>query len=342
MIFWILAAVVLTLAALISCFPLIRTRSGWTPIAIVLVFLVPASVLMVYPYIGTPEALNPAAVITPAAPHAGQNIDIDALVANLRNRLTESPEHLDGWLLLSKTLKTMQRYPQALEAAETAYRIAPENPMVLVELVEARIFVSGQGQFDDEMITLLKDAIRLDPGQQKGLWMLGVASAQSQDDAAAIEYWQQLLQLLDPDGTVAASVQEQITEAQQRLGLDSSPSAGQEGIKLHLSAGDELNANVPPGAVLFIIIRSVGPVAGPPLGVRRIDHPVLPLEVTINDQDSMMEARKISSVSELRIQARLSLSGGANAQSGDWQSAPITVPLNTTTTVQLSLDQQVD
>ena len=60
---------------------------------------------------------------------------------------------------------------------------------------------------------------------------------------------------------------------------------------------------------------------GPPLGVRRIIDPVLPLEITISDQDSMLEERQISSESEVQLQARISLTGSPAAGSGDWQSA---------------------
>jgi len=352
MIFWILAAVALTIAAFISCLPLFRPKTGWTPIALALVFLLPSSALMLYPYIGTPAALDQVSVATQVT-HENESSDMDAMVASLRAKLTESPEHLDGWILLSKTLKTMQRYPEALEALETARRIAPEDPFVAVELIEARIYISGQGRIDNEMVAGLEEAVARDPGQQKGLWLLGVASSQSGDDAKAIEYWQMLLQQLEPGGTATASVQEQIAQAQQRLGIDPDvhtdreglqPDVGtdQEGIKLQLSASDELVANMPSSAVLFIIIRSSGPVAGPPLGVRRIGNPILPLELTISDQDSMMAERKISSESELRLLARLSLSGAPNAQSGDWQSVPVTVSLETTETVQLVLDQRVD
>jgi len=374
MIFWILAAVALAVAAFITFLPLFRPKSGWTPIALALVFLLPASALMFYPYVGTPAALDQAPTATQAA-HTNESAEMDDMVANLRDRLTESPEHLDGWMLLSKTLKTVQRYPEALEALETAHRIAPENPYVAVELIEARIFTSGKGEIDSEMVAVLEEAVARDPDQQKGLWLLGIAASQSGDDAKAIEYWQTLLQQMEPGRTAGGSVQQQIAQAQMRLGIDPGAStdregiipdvsadqagikpnasadreeiepdasAAPEGIRLHLSAGDELKANMPSSAVLFVIIRSGGPVAGPPLGVRRISNPALPLELTISDQDSMMAERKISSVSELRLQARLSLSGAPNARSGDWQSAPMTVPLKTTQTVQLVMDQRVD
>jgi len=70
--------------------------------------------------------------------------------------------------------------------------------------------------------------------------------------------------------------------------------------------------------------------------------PILPLDITISDQDSMLAERKISLESEVRLQARISLSGTPAAASGDWQSAAVTVPLSATDTVELIVDQQVE
>jgi cytochrome c-type biogenesis protein CcmH len=341
MIFWILAAVVLAIAAFVTCIPLFRPKTGWTPIALALVFLLPTSAIMLYPYIGTPAALDQEPVSTHTA-NTNENTDIEAMVAKLRARLTESPEHLDGWILLANTYKTMKRYSEALEALETAHRIAPDKPSVAVELVEARIYVSDQGRIDGEMTAVLEEAIAKDPQQQKALWLLGIASSQSGNDARAIDYWQSLLAQLEPDRTITGQVQERIAQAQKRLGIEPDVSVPGKGIKIYLSAGDELKANMPSSSVLFVIIRTAGPAAGPPLGVRRIDNPALPLELTISDQDSMMPERKISSQTEVQLQARLSLTGAPGAQSGDWQSTPVLVPLASVETAQLIMDQRVD
>ena len=87
MVFWVLAAVALTLAAFITCLPLFRPKTGWTRIAFLLVFLLPASALLVYQYTGTPAALDQVAVATQAT-GTNESPDIDALVASLRAKLT--------------------------------------------------------------------------------------------------------------------------------------------------------------------------------------------------------------------------------------------------------------
>ena len=282
--------------------------------------------------------------------------------------------------MLSRTLKTMQRFPEALEALETAHRIAPDDAFVMVELVEARIFLSPDGRIDDEMISMLQDALTQDPGQQKALWLMGIAASQAGENEAAISYWESLLEILEPGSSVAQQVQEQIALAQGRLGMTPQapvevetppppepvvekvtepvvaaarePEARQitaqtdetavwTGTSVRVSPSEALQSAMPTGAVLYVMIRAPGPAVGPPLGVRRIQSPALPLEITITDKDSMLKEVRISALSEVQLQARLSLSGAPGARSGDWQSSSVTVPLSSMAPVELLIDQQI-
>jgi cytochrome c-type biogenesis protein CcmH len=381
MLFWILAAIVLAVFTFIACLPLFRTKSGWTPVALALVFLLPVAALMIYKNVGAPEGID---VSGSPAGHASNSTDpgeIDDMVASLRAKLTESREDLEGWILLSRTLKTMQRYPEALEALETAHRIAPDDAFVMVELVEARIFLSPDGRIDDEMISMLQNALTQEPGQQKALWLMGVAASQAGENEAAISYWESLLEVIEPDSSVAQQVQEQIALAQGRMGMapqapvevetlpppepvvekvTESPVAatGQSeakqipvqtgstatwtGTSVRVSPSETLQSEMPSGAVLYVMIRAPGPAVGPPIGVRRIQNPALPLEITINDQDSMLKGVQISALPEVQLQARLSLSGSPGARSGDWQSNTTLVPLNSKEPVKLLLDEKVE
>ncbi|MDX1380118.1 MAG: hypothetical protein R3233_03310 [Xanthomonadales bacterium] len=384
--FWAIAALALFAAAFVTFLPLLRGKSYWQPAALALLFVLPAGGLWIYSNVGTPEAIDlPVAQVGqhPAGAGAASAEDIDAMIAGLRSRLTRTPESLDGWILLARTLKTLQRYPEAREALEVAHGIAPDDPLVMVELAEARIFTSTDGRIDELSVAMLERAVELDPSQQKGLWLLGIASAQAGDDAFAISYWESLLEQLDPGSTVAQSVQAQVNEARARMGMEvgtpveipvataappapamaaaaqasaqpvgeagpapdtgAGPGAeGWNGTDVRVLASDAARAAIPPGAVLFVMVRAPGPAAGPPLGVRRIAGPQFPLELTVSDRDSMMAQRPISSEREVQLQARVSQSGSPAASPGDWESAPVTVPLDAAGTVELTLEQRVE
>ena len=383
MLFWTLAAITLALATFITFLPLFRQKSGWTPVALALVFAIPAASLVLYQQVGTPEALNverisPTSVVSHTGSNAG-DAEIDDLVTKLRSRLDESPESLEGWMLLARTLKTMQRFPEALEALETAKRIAPDDPFVSVELVEAQLFMSQGGMISSEMIGELQAALNQDPSQQKALWLMGVAAAQAGEDDGAISYWENLLSQVEPDSPIRPSVEEQITAARTRIGspptidtpsaeVDPAPSNepvsapvvaesveptvaveettrpgdGWNGVKVEVVGAESMPTGTAEKAVLFIIVRSAGMAAGPPIGVRRIIGPSLPLTITLSDQDSMLQERQISTESSVQIQARLSLSGSPASRPGDWQSAPVTIALDSAKEVELVVDQQVE
>jgi len=366
--FWTIAAVALFAAALVTFLPLLRGKTFWQPAALALVFLLPAGGLWLYTVVGTPQAIGLSASPPPhpATANAAGGSDIDTMVASLRNKLTQSPDSLDGWVLLARTLKTMQRYPEALDALQTAHSIAPDDPLVMVELVEARIFVSNDGQIDADSLAMLQRAVELDPAQQKGLWLLGISAAQAGNLEGAISRWETLLAQLEPGSPVAESVQSQINEARARLGGAVEPATDQplaaaapavepqpatpepaadgawRGTPVRVVVSEAARTRIPTGAVLFVVIRTTGPAVGPPLGVRRVIDPVLPLDLTISDSDSMLQERKISFETEVQLQARISLSGTPAAAAGDWQSAPVVVPLSATGTVELVIDQPVE
>jgi len=372
--FWVIAGIALLAGALFTFFPLLRGKTFWQPAGLALTFAVPAAALWLYTAVGTPEAIDIRPTPHPAAANASDLGDMDEMIGGLRDRLTESQEDFDGWMLLARTLKTVQRYPEALEALQVALRIRPDDPQVMVELAEARIFVSPDGRIDPDSVFLLERALELNPEQQKGLWLMGIASAQAGDLAFAISYWESLLALLEPGSQVAQSVQQQIHEAQARLGMEptsmpaataqadaqpATPPAAQEpapgpaaqpagdagawaGTMVRISASDAAQAAMPPNALMFVVIRSAAVAVGPPLGVRRIIGPQLPLEITVTDADSMIAERRISLESEIQLQARISLSGKPGAASGDWQSAPVKVSLDSGEPVELVIDQQVE
>jgi cytochrome c-type biogenesis protein CcmH len=231
------------------------------------------------------------------------------------------------------------------------------------------------------MISMLQNALTQEPGQQKALWLMGVAASQAGENEAAISYWESLLEVIEPDSSVAQQVQEQIALAQGRMGMapqapvevetlpppepvvekvTESPVAatGQSeakqipvqtgstatwtGTSVRVSPSETLQSEMPSGAVLYVMIRAPGTAVGPPIGVRRIQNPALPLEITINDQDSMLKGVQISALPEVQLQARLSLSGSPGARSGDWQSNTTLVPLNSKEPVKLLLDEKVE
>ncbi len=376
--FWLISLLILLIAGLLALSPLLGKGSNWKLATIALILVLPMAAWWLYHQVGTPQALDQASLRAPAqepeGPEHAANTDMATLTEGLRLRLEENPDDVEGWILLGRSYKNLQNYPLAIEALEKADSLQPGQPLLQVELVEARLFASGQQHFTAEMTAALEQAVAADPSLQKGLWLLGIAAAQAGDDARAVSWWEQLLPQVEPGSQVEQMVQSQLAEARSRLGQapasapgssptatptstptvapTSTPTAAQAwqglDIQVELSAAASQAwpqlppGAVPPGTVLFIIIRPEGAAGGPPLGAHRVVQPQFPLHLTLSDQDSMMEQRPISSAPRLELQARLSRNGQPTPSAGDWQSAALAVSSTSAEPAKLMVDKQLE
>ncbi len=308
--------------------------------AVLLLLVIPAATLLLYYQLGSPQAIDPniRAPIT-ATPQG---------VQSMRDILENHPDDLQGWLILANTLVEQQRYSDAIPAFQRALELIPETQperaVVLADVAEAIIFAGNSQQIPDQAREYLQQAIAIDPQLQRGLWLLGVVAFQDQNYALAIERWEQLMPLLE-NPAVSQSVSEQIAQAQDRLSgftpaltnerangrANDGPNnaAGGPAVTVQVSLSDALAAQLdqqPNTPVLFVFARVSGSQQ-PPVAIQRLAAAGLPLSVTLTEADAMLPGNSLATLpadTELELTARLSFSGNAIAQPGDWQGLTVT------------------
>ena len=373
--FWILAIALLIITAALVSWPLFTGAAKDKITGLFVLLMIPLTSILMYQYLGTPEAIR-LAPSTPAqqpsqqqAAHSEQEGQMDELIAALKQRMQENPEDPEGWLILGRSLKTMQRYDEAEEALRNANRLVPDNPSIMVELAETILFTSGTTEINPESLQLIESALVLDANQQKGLWIMGMASAQDGDDPQALLYWTRLQEQLDPASGPYQAVTEQIEAAQTRLGMpvsagamapvatpsDTQPpaaappmasqvtgdtTAGAFGIPATISIGDGMGDSLPAGATLFVFIHPAG-AAGMPLAVKRLAPRGFPMSLNFTDADLLQPGGSLQAFELLDISARISMAGIANVASGDIQANRVTVNTKNITAIDLHLDQRV-
>lgn len=370
--FWIFAIALLVVSSAIISWPLFTGSAKDRITGLFVLLMIPLFGLMLYQNIGTPEAINmPVASPQQAAqqqPHSsGGQGQMDELIASLQQRMTENPDDPEGWLILGRSLKSMQRYQEALSALSNAYRLLPDNPLVMIELAEARLFASGQAEIGPEARQLIDSALAIDPQLQKALWLRGMVAAQDGDDVQAIELWQRLLVLLDPASDGAQSVKQQIEMAQSRLG-EAAPApvayqasateaaetktavvetaaatpttVADAGIPVTVTIADELHATMPGNAILFVFIHPAG-ARGMPLAVKRLAAGGFPLSLNFTDADLLRPEMSLKDFEQLDISARVSMVGNVVTAPGDYQANIVTLDTKAVTAIALHLDQRV-
>jgi cytochrome c-type biogenesis protein CcmH len=347
------------------------------PAAIAL--LLPLAAILLYRTVGEPRALDSLwqeavaattqaeqAQAAPGEPAAGAP-EMEQAVTGLAERLRQEPDDKEGWMLLGRAYKSMERFEPAREALANAYRLAPDDANVLIEYAEAMVLASSTRRFDGEARTLLEKAVQLEPDNPRGQWMLGIGAYQEQrfGDAAAI--WEKLLAALPPDADARASLMERIADARERAGLPAlegaapiaaaprpaepnaqppAPATASEApastarLTVSVDIAPELKARVGASDVLFVFARAA---SGPrmPLSIQRLPASSLPVTVTLDDSTSMMPTMKLSLIPQVVVGARISKSGQAAPAPGDFETLSEPMSNSRSDIVQLVIDRVV-
>lgn len=341
--FFLAAAVMITVAMALLLFPLVRQgrrqgRSrGVFVTSLLIAFALPLAAVGLYQAVGTPAALN--GVTQQSLPTMG----IDDLVAQLRQHLDEKPDDIQGWMLLGRTYSEMRKPAQARDAYDRVLKLDPGVSGAMVGWAEADSAAREDHRIEGRARELLERAVKIEPDNQRGLWLLGISDFQQEHFAEAAARWRQLQPLLEPGSTVAKAVQEQIATAEARAGGTSAPAPVAEApagpaLQIHVTLAPSLKDKLAPGDTLFVYARAE---QGPPmpLAVARMDAQALPATVTLTDAMAMTPQLRLSSVPRVFVGARISKSGQAVAQTGDLEGDAGVVDSQSRSPIAITIDK---
>jgi cytochrome c-type biogenesis protein CcmH len=268
---------------------------------------------------------------------------LDAAIAELRAELKSNPNQPEGWQLLGKSLASEGRLAESSDAFSHAVKLLPDDPNLLVEAAQARLYAASDRKLDTQAIAWVRHALAVQPGHQRATWLLGVSQRQDGQSAEAAKTWEPLLAQVD--AATAATLRQQIDAARADAGLSPLPAAepasqvsGANALTVKVALDPDFAARVRlrGDTTVFVIARMPG---GPPMPVAVEKHSLqeLPLTLTLDDGDSPMPTQKLSALKDVELVARLSASGNPMRQEGDLESAPVRVSLPSASTVELVL-----
>jgi cytochrome c-type biogenesis protein CcmH len=331
--FWTVAVLLCALAVTVLLVPVWRHKrraGGWSPVGVAAAVLV------------APAALGMYFAVTSWDPEYSARADREnELLQQLVAHLESNPTDAQGWRLLAASYMQLGRYDEGRAAYQRLWAMTrePDDELKLA-YAEAQI-LSDRASLTGEAGRLVEEVLASRPGDAKALWYGGLVALELGRDQDVRTRWTSLLELGPPE-QVERVVRAQLAELG---GIDaegaSSTAAVASGpeIKLNVTLGEGRSlASIGPNAQLFIM--ALAPEGGPPLAVMRRAPSSVPGEFLLSDANSMIQGRSLASYPEVRVVARLSMSGQPGAQPGDWQAEAVVRP-GEAPTVALVIDQVV-
>jgi cytochrome c-type biogenesis protein CcmH len=301
----------------------------WLAIGL-LVFVVPVSSLLMYSVLGEPAALDPMAL--------KQGVDTSAevtpeklteMATALTRRLQDEPNSMDGWVMLGRVQRARGHFEEAAEAYAKALALSRDDNL-LIERAEVLAQKNG-GSFAGEPWSIIQRVLTADPHHLNALFLAGSASYAEMNFNTALRYWERAREVVPADSPDAPELDRAIAEARSKMGLPAIPARALSAAETQVSKA-ALSATSISGRVTLVkelqgLVASTDtvfvyatPVAGSrmPVAIVRTTADKLPFDFVLDDSTAMNPAVKLSGMDEVTVRVRISKSGQAMAQPGDY------------------------
>jgi cytochrome c-type biogenesis protein CcmH len=236
------------------------------------------------------------------------------LIATIGERAKQRPNNVYYWTILAEEAMGRGDMVAAEGYFAEAIRVQPNESYLLGQYAQALFFVE-ENRFSATVIAAVDRAFAVDSSNQTVLGLKGIQAFQEADYRRAITYWQGAARGLNPASDSWLALQNGIQQAQQLAG--EAPSEGDD-FRLMINLSIDPSIQYSPDQLVFVaIIEADGPPM--PVAARKLAASQLPLALELSDRDVLMAGRSLADVGKIKVVARLSSSGSATPQEGDWQ-----------------------
>ena len=317
----------------------LQLRSPIKTIIAISVFI-PVLAASMYYLIGSPADLSSDGTrLSPA------QIEVNQMVEKLAKRMEDNPNDLKGWAMLARSYKVLRRPLDAEKAFDRAGTYLDGNAQLLADYADV-VATNAGGNFDGKATQILERALKADPNHLMSLWLAGTAAYNRQDAPGAIRYWEHLLKLLPADSDDARMIRDSLidvrskanmpTKNYDKVGRQPSASASQASVSGSVDLDASVKSKAKPEDIVMVIARPLN--SRMPVAVKRAKVSELPVNFVLDDSMAMAPEARISLLTEVSLEARISKSGQAKPESGDLMSATQTVKVGAKG-IQLQVNQ---
>jgi cytochrome c-type biogenesis protein CcmH len=299
------------------------SRRGLWALLVSMAVLVPVVCVSLYAVWGQPQALDPATLRQGMAQEQVTPEKLQQMVTALTRRLKDEPNSVEGWVLLARVQRAMGHFDESAQSFSTALQLSQDDDLQ-IERAEV-ISQQHDGSFAGEPWAIIQKVLTANPNHVNALLLAGSASFSEFNYQSALRFWERARELVPAESNDAASLDDAIGQARDKMGLPAAPAHAKastekalpgKSIKGRVSLIEELKGKVSPKDTVFIYAT---PVSGSrmPLAIIKTTVDQLPLDFVLDDTRSMRADAKLSTQTEVAVTARISKTGQAMPQSGE-------------------------
>lgn len=258
------------------------------------------------------------------APPKWAEADSSALISAMQTNVYQHAYDPNRWMRLSELFMSLQATEPALEALSRAYRLSPDDESIATTYAQVNFFAKG-GHLDNDTTKVLQKILQNNPKHEGAMMLMAMGETKNGHYAQAQAWTDRLKESISSkpgDHTAALKSLDELSDTIKKQQIEAS-----QGIQVTVQVEPNFLPLIHKGDILFIAIRDVS--GGAPYAVKKIPVQELKdgqLSIKLSNQDAMLPQHNLAAAKEQRIQlavtARISASGDANVQSGDFSANP--------------------
>jgi len=238
------------------------------------------------------------------------------LFSAIEKRAAQRPDNIYYWILLAKRAVQQNDLSSAQYHYAQAIKASPEDSYLLAQYAEIT-FMLADSQFTDEVNRAIDKAFAIDSSNPTVLGLKGIQAFETEQWQLAITYWQEASRQMEQGSPTATALKAGIARAQMRLGIEPEQQLSPQ---VEISVSIDKAIQFDPNQTVFVALVATSG-APMPLAAKKLRAGDLPTTITLSNSDAVMEGYNLSSVNEVKAVARLSETGSATPQVGDWEAA---------------------
>lgn len=232
--------------------------------------------------------------------------DIARFGLGLRTDLLSDPKNVRDWTMLGLAGLKLGDGAMALQSYEKAYELAPNDSYI--QIIYAKLLTRSNDPNDiQEASKILKKMIAADPNNIDALSALAMNAFGQGNFNQAIAAWEKVIALSPADAKGLDVIKSSLAYAKSQI------TANGAKLTVTLSLSPDMQKYLPAnGSILISVSDGESPV---PVAVKQLPLSQFPLELAIDDSNAMMPSRLLSSLKQVKINAKITSDDATDSHS---------------------------